>query len=80
MKKFKILKPELSIGCCPNAALLAYGNNGDGFGIYMYNNCFKSGGIENHKTKVYDVPSNNYLTGENQFEIEEIEVYQIVFE
>jgi len=80
MEKFKILKPELSIGCIPNECLLIYGNNCDGAGLYIYDNCFKNGGNENHETKVYDMPSDYYLTGENKFEIEEIEVYQIIFE
>ena len=80
MEKFKILKPELSIECYPNDALLVYGNNDDCYGIYMLNNCFKYCGVENHKTRVYDMPSDNYLTGEKKFKIEEIEVYQIIFE
>ena len=80
MEKFKILKPELSIGCYPNSNHLVYGNNYDGAGLYINNNCFKKGGEENHRTRVYDMPSNNFLTGEKQFEIEEIEVYQIIFE
>ena len=80
MEKFKILKPELSIACYPYSNHLVYGNNQDGTGIYISDNCFKYGGEENHETKVYDMPSDYYLTGENKFEIEEIEVYQIIFE
>ena len=79
MEKFKILKPEKSIHCVNNY-LLMYGNSDQGDGIYINNDCFKNFGYENHFTKVYDVPSDYYLTGENIFEIEEIEFYQIKFE
>ena len=34
---------------------------------------------EDHSTKVYDIPSNYYLNGESCSEVEEIEVFQIIF-
>ena len=34
---------------------------------------------EDHSTKVYDIPSDCYLTGESCSEVEEIEVFQIIF-
>ena len=80
MQKYKILKPEVAIGCYPGANCLVYGNNGDAAGIFLYPNFLKSkDNTENHKTRVYNVPSDYCLTGENIFEVEEVEVYQVIF-
>ena len=79
MQKYNILKPELAIGCYSTNCLV-YGNNYDGCGIYLNNNFFSNSGYENHKTRVYNVPSDFCLTDENYFEVEEVEVYQIIYE
>jgi len=80
MQKYEILKPEFAIECYPLENCLVYGNNGDGAGLYLENNFLQStNSYENHKTRVYNVPSDYCLTGQNKFEIEEVEVYQVKF-
>ena len=96
MKKYNILKPESAIKCFPNENCLVYGNKTDGYGICLKNNFLKinnnfgialvnnflkrNDNFENHKSRVYNVPSDICLSGENKFEVEEVEVYQILFE
>ncbi len=80
MKKYNILKPELAIKCFPEEACLVYGNNYDGYGIILYDNFLKINNKENHKSRVYNVPSDFCLSGENYFEVEEVEVYQVIYE
>ena len=80
MQKYKILKPEVAISCYPDEDCLVYGNNSDSAGIFLYRSFLKSkNNTENHKTRVYNVPSDYCLTGENYFEVEEVEVYQVIF-
>ena len=80
MQKYKILKPEVAIGCYPNENCLVYGNNADSAGVYLSRNFLnRKDSTENHKTRVYNVPSDYCLTGENNFEVEEVEVYQVIF-
>ena len=80
MQKYEILKPELAIGCYPQSNCLVYGNNQDAAGLYLDNNFLNSTcNGENHKTRVYNVPSDYCLTGQNKFETEEVEVYQVKF-
>ena len=79
MKKYKILKPELAIGCYPNEDCLVYGNNGDAQGLCLYNKFLSYGGYENHSSKVYDATSDYCLSNKNRFYISEVEVYQIIF-
>ena len=80
MEKYKILNPEFAIGCYPISYCLVYGNKGDGCGVYLPNNFLSSNfNRENHSNKVYNVPSDHGLTGENDFEIQEVEVYQVIF-
>ena len=80
MKNYKILKPNLAIVSYPDhSSFLTYGNNGDGCGIYLKNNFLTEGGHENHLSKVYNVDSKFSLSEEENFEIEEVEVYNIIF-
>ena len=78
--KYKILKSDLAFvyfGRNP----LVYGNDSDGKGIYLNENFLKDKyNTEDHSTRVYDVPSNYCLTGEKNFEVEEVEIFQIIFE
>ena len=82
MKKYNILKPELAIACYPNEACLVYGfNEEDNSGIALLNNFLEvKDNFENHYSRVYNVPSDFYLSGENYFEVEEVEVYQVIYE
>ena len=85
LEKYKILKPDYAIGCTTGRFYLIFGNNLDGCGIYLCEDreITKYMPIlllkENHSTKVYDIPSNYYLTGESCSEVQEIEVFQIIF-
>ena len=85
LEKYKILKPCYAISCATDGFYLIFGNNLDGCGIYLDEDRFNFKNKpplllkENHSTKVYDIPSNFYLTGESCSEVEEIEVFQIIF-
>ena len=79
LEKYKILKPQYAIYSANDGYFLIYGNNCDACGIYLYSKKHRKKTKENHQTKVYDVPSNNCLSGETEFTVEEIEVYQIIF-
>jgi len=80
MKKYKILKPSYAIGYFPFNNCLVYGNNYDSKGLILYSSFLtKEKGQENHSSKVYDIPSDYYLSGENLFSVDEVEVYQIIF-
>ena len=75
MKKYNILKPELAIGCYPKGCCLVYGNNRHNDGIALLNNFLKvKDNFENHYSRVYNVPSDFCLSGENEFRVEEVEV------
>ena len=80
MKKYKILKPNLAIASySDHSSFLTYGNNGDGCGIYLKNNFLTNGGHENHTSKAYDTDSQYCLSTEENFSVEEVEVYNIIF-
>jgi hypothetical protein len=80
MKKYKILKPNLAIASySDHSSFLTYGNNGDGCGIYLKNNFLTNGGHENHSSKAYDADSQYCLSTEENFSVEEVEVYNIIF-
>jgi DNA gyrase/topoisomerase IV subunit A len=79
MKKYKILKPNLAIASySDHSSFLTYGNNGDGCGIYLKNNFLTNGGHENHTSKAYDTDSQYCLSTEENFSVEEVEVYNII--
>lgn len=80
MKKYKILKPNLAIASySDHSSFLTYGNNGDGCGIYLKNNFLTKGGHENHASKAYNTDSKYCLSTEEDFSVEEVEVYSIIF-
>jgi len=80
MKNYKILKSNFAIfSASDHSSFLTYGNNGDVCGIFLRNNYLTKGGHENHKSRVYNVDSQYCLSTEENFEIEEIEVYNIIF-
>ena len=80
MKNYKILKPKLAIASySDHSSLLTYGNNGDGCGIYLKNNFLTNGGHENHTSKVYNIDTKYCLSKEENFNVEEVEVYSIIF-
>ena len=82
MKKYKILKPNFAIfSASDHSSFLTYGNNGDGdgCGIFLRDNFLTNGGHENHTSKVYDADSKYCLSTEENFNVEEVEVYYIIF-
>ena len=79
MKIYAVLRAEIAICCYPYYHTLVYGNNGDGGGIYLRGNFLKAKNHESHFNRAYDVPSNYYLSGGEEFEVEEVEVYQVIF-
>ena len=80
MKNYKILKPNLAIASySDHSSFLTYGNNGDGCGIYLKNNFLTKGGHENHASKAYNTDSKYCLSTEEDFSVEEVEVYNIIF-
>ena len=80
MKKYKILKPEYAISCYPGGYCLVYGNNEDSNGVYLHDGFLSRSSKENHASRVNNVPSDFCLSGEREFNVEEVEVYQIEFE
>ena len=81
MQKYNILKPEMAIYSFPTRNCLVYDNNYDGYGIYLENNFLKvKTNFENHKSRVYNIPLDYCLTDEYNFEVEEVEVYQVLYE
>ena len=79
MEKYNILKPKLAIRCYRSLYFLSYGNNGDYDGISLEDNFKENKGIENHSSRVYNVPSDFCLSGGKKFDVEEVEVFQILF-
>ena len=81
MKKYNILKPESAIECYPEYDCLVYGNTRFSDGIVLYDNFLKlQKNYENQYSRVYNVPSDFCLSDEKEFEVEEVEVYQVIFE
>lgn len=80
MKKYNISKPEDAISCYPGIYCLVYGNNADSKGIYLHNGFLNRVSKENHCTRVYNVSSDFCLSGESEFYVEEVEVYQVIFD
>ena len=77
--KYQILKSGLAFAYYSSNPLV-YGNNCDAKGIYLNNNFLKNENNEDHSTRVYDVPSNYCLTGEKSYRVDEVEVFQIIYE
>ena len=76
--EYKILKSNLAFYYYSSNPLV-YGNNSDGKGIYLNNNFLKDNtNVEDHSTKVYDMPSDYCLTGDKNFDVEEVEIFQII--
>ena len=80
MKKYDILKPEYAICCYSRWNCLVYGNNQDGKGLILESDFLINESKEDLSSKVFDVPSDFCLSGEEYFNVEEVEVYQIIFE
>ena len=82
MKNYKILKPNFAIfSATDHSSFLGYGCSGDGkaYGIFLRDNYLTKGGGENHTSKVYNIDSQNCLSTEKDFYVEEVEVYNIIF-
>ena len=79
-KIYKILKSQCAFSCYSDSDTLVYGNQSDGKGIYLTDNFLSNSNREDQSTRVYEVPSDFCLTGEKDFKVDEVEVYQIIFE
>ena len=82
MKNYKILKPNFAIfSATDHSSFLGYGCSGDGkaYGIFLRDNYLTKGGGENHTSRVYNIDSQNCLSTEKDFYVEEVEVYNIIF-
>lgn len=79
-ESYKILKPEVAISCYPGEYALVYGNKDDRYGIRLFTNFLEKTNYENLASKVYDAPSDYCLSGHNKFQVEDAEVFQVLFE
>ena len=80
LKKYDVLKSEIAIVCYPDDYLIMYGNNYDRYGLRIKNGFLENGNYENFKNKSYDINEPFGLSGENEFFVEELEVFLITFE
>ena len=79
-EKFDIIKSDSAIRCIPDDYCSVFGNNFDCSVICIKNKfLINDKSYEDHKTNVYNIPSNHYFSGEKNFYVKEIEVYQIIF-
>ena len=79
-ERYKVLKPEIAISCYPDNYTLVYGNKDDRYGIRLFTNFLDKNNYENLASKSYDTPSEYCLSGHNKFEVEDVEVFQVLFE
>lgn len=79
-KKYNVIKPDIAISCYPEAYTLVYGNKDDRYGVRLFSHFLSKKNYENLSSGVYDVPSDKCLSGSNKFEIEDVEVFQVIFE
>ena len=80
LKKYDVLNSDIAIACYPSDYLLMYGNNFDRYGLRIYSGFLEKGNYENFKNKSYDTNDQFCLSGENEFYVDELEVFLIVFE
>jgi len=57
-----------------------YGNNYDRYGLRIKSGFLETGNYENFNNKSYDINEQYGLSGENEFFVEELEVFLIIFE
>ena len=79
-EKYNILKSDIAISCYPDNFTLVYGNKDDRYGIRLFSNFLQKTCYENLSNKVYNVTSDYCLTGYNKFNVQEAEVFQVIFE
>ncbi len=79
-EKYDVIKPEMAISCIPYEYILVYGNNDDRYGLRIFDEFSEKENYENFGKKAYDVPNQFCLSGDNIFYVEELEVYNIIFE
>ena len=77
--KYKILNSSLAFVYFSSNPL-CYGNNSDGRGVYLNDHFLNCENNEDQSSRVYDVPSDNCLSGEKLFRVDEVEIFQIIFE
>ena len=77
--KYKILNSSLAFVYFSSNPL-CYGNNSDGKGVYLNDHFLNCENNEDQSSRVYEVPSDNCLSGEKLFRVDEVEIFQIIFE
>ena len=76
---YKVLIPEKAIRFFNNHSFMI-GNTANSDGIYSSGNFLSNQSTEGYNnTKVYDIPGNYPLSGENNFTISELEIFTIIF-
>ena len=80
LKKYDVLKSDIAVSFYHKDFLLMYGNNNDRYGLRIHNNFLNEKNYENFDNKSYDTPEKYCFTGKNDFSIEELEIYLIIFE
>ena len=78
--KYDVVKPDIAISCYPEAYTLVYGNKDDRYGIRLFSRFLNKKNYENLSSGVYNAPSENCLSGSNKFEVEDVEVFKVIFE
>ena len=79
-EKYNILKSDIAISCYPDNFTLVYGNKDDRYGIRLFSGFLQKTCYENLSNKVYNATSDYCLTGYNKFNVQEAEVFQVIFE
>ena len=80
LKKYDVLQPNIAASFYHKDFLLMYGNNNDRYGLRIHTNFLNENNYENFKNKSYDTPEEYCLTEKNIFNIDELEIYLIIFE
>jgi hypothetical protein len=78
--KYDVVKPDIAISCYPEAYTLVYGNKDDRYGIRLFSRFLSKKNYENLSSGVYNASSEYCLSGSNKFEVEDVEVFQVIFE
>ena len=77
-EKYKISNPDLAFAYYSSNPLV-YGNNGDSKGVYLNDHFLNCENNEDQSSRVYEAPSDNCLSGEKLFRVDEVEIFQIIF-
>ena len=80
LEKYDVLKPEIAVVCYPTNFIIMYGNGFNRYGLRIPSKFLEKGSYENFDNRSYDTPDKYCLNGESEFNVDELEVFQIIFE